>query len=582
MMRSLCPLWFLALFVVPTSLSAASPEDAKLAAFFDAFLEARMKFSPSEATALGDHRYDDRLDDLSPAARAKADTHLRTSLEALPAIVEYAKLSRDAQIDFEILKSALTRQVWETDNFKPLENDPRAYNAVISDSVFLSLTQSTTAKALNVRNAAARIGYIPRVVEAARKTIGTPPAIFVETAIRQNRGSIAFYEKGIYELTGETPGISELSAPSKLAVVALKDYQAFLETEVLPRAKGDWRIGKARFAKKLEYELDTGIGADELLAEAAGEAERVRRDMYTIARQMWSATFPGKPVPPDDAVGRRQTIQVVLNELAKSTGDPKNLVRDIRGSVEEIKQFIRDKGILTLPEVDRCDVIEMPEFQRGTAAAYLNPAPPLDTRSRSVYAVSPPPSDWDTRRANSFMEEYNPTMLKILTIHEAYPGHYVQLEYGNRHPSKVRRVLYSGVFAEGWAVYTEQMMLDQGFGKGDLSLRLHQLKWYLRAVTNAILDHKMHCTDMTDGAALKMLTEEAFQSEGEAIGKIARAKLSSCQLSTYFAGRTAFYRLRTAVSREMGEKFDLKAYHENVLSHGTISVKYLPELVRRR
>ena len=179
------------------------------------------------------------------------------------------------------------------------------------------------------------------------------------------------------------------------------------------------------------------------------------------------------------------------------------------------------------------------------------------------------------------MEEYNPTMLKILTIHEAYPGHYVQLEYGNRHPSKVRRVLYSGVFVEGWAVYTEQMMLDQGFGKGDLSMRLHQLKWYLRAVMNSILDHKMHCTDLSDESALKMLTEEAFQSEGEAVGKIARAKLSSCQLSTYFAGRTAFYRLRTGVSRELGEKFDLMAYHENVLSHGTISVKYLPELVRK-
>ena len=280
------------------SLRAATPEDARLAAFFDAFLEARMKFSPTEATILGDHRYDDRLDDYSTEARDKSSAHLTASLADLPKAVAFDKLSRDSQIDFEILKSYLTRQVWEMENFKPFENDPRVYNAIISDSVFLSLTQSTTAKALNIRNAASRIGGIPRIVEAAKKAIKSPPKIFIETAIRQNRGSIAFYEKGIFELTGETPNISELAAPCRLAVAALKDYQTFLEGEVLPRATGDWRIGKAKFAKKLEYELDTGISADELLKEAEGEAERVRRDMYTVARQMWSGLFPGVALPP--------------------------------------------------------------------------------------------------------------------------------------------------------------------------------------------------------------------------------------------------------------------------------------------
>jgi uncharacterized protein (DUF885 family) len=173
-------------------------------------------------------------------------------------------------------------------------------------------------------------------------------------------------------------------------------------------------------------------------------------------------------------------------------------------------------------------------------------------------------------------------MLHILTIHEAYPGHYVQLEYSNRHPSLIRRVLYSGVFAEGWAVYTEQMMLDQGYGKGDLVLRLNQLKWYLRAVANAVLDHKMHCTGMTDDEALAFLTKRAFQSEGEALGKIVRAKQSSCQLSTYFVGRMAFHNLRQRVEREQGDKFHLGRFHEAVLDHGTLPVKYLPELVRER
>ena len=173
-------------------------------------------------------------------------------------------------------------------------------------------------------------------------------------------------------------------------------------------------------------------------------------------------------------------------------------------------------------------------------------------------------------------------MIQILTIHEAYPGHYVQLEYSNRCPSLIRRVLFSGVFAEGWAVYTEQMMLDQGYGKGDLVLRLNQLKWYLRAVANAILDHHMHCDGMTDEEAMALLVQRAFQSEGEAVAKVVRAKQSSCQLSTYFVGRTAFYRLRQQVEREQGDAFDLGRYHEAVLDNGTLPVKYLPELVRER
>jgi uncharacterized protein (DUF885 family) len=227
-------------------------------------------------------------------------------------------------------------------------------------------------------------------------------------------------------------------------------------------------------------------------------------------------------------------------------------------------------------------VIEMPEFQRGNATAYLNSAPPLDAQAASMYAVSPPPKDWDAGRVKSLLEEYNSHMLQILTIHEAYPGHYVQLEYANRNPSLVRRVLGSGVYIEGWAVYTEQMMLDQGYGAGDLALRLTQLKFYLRAVANTVLDHKMHCTAMTDDEALDLLMRRSFQSEGEARLKVIRSKQSSCQLSTYFVGRMAMYRLRQEVERELGEKFDLGRYHEAVLEQGSVPVKHLPELVRER
>ena len=431
-----------------------------------------------------------------------------------------------------------------------------------------------------MQNASKRFAAIPKVVEAAKASLKNPPKILTEIAIKRNLGAIAFYEKDIYEFAKETPGSEPLGTPCRVAVKALQDYQTWLEKDLLPRSTGEWRLGKEKFAKKLELELDAGLTADEVVSIAEKEADRVEREMYYVAKQLWSKLFAGKALPPDDAAGRRTTIGNVLAELGKDHGQPDTIVEDAKKTVDKIKRFIRDKKILTLPDPDTCKIIAMPEFQRGFSAAYLSPAPPLDPKADSLYAVSPPPKEWSAERRETFFREYNSAMLQILTIHEAYPGHYVQLAYSNRCPSLVRKVLSNGSFAEGWAVYTEQMMLDQGYGDGDLSLRLHQLKFYIRAVLNAILDHKMHCSNLTDEEAMQMLVGRGFQTEAEAVGKIARAKQSSTQLSTYFVGRTAFYKLRRDVQRKQGDAFDLGKFHEAVLSHGTLPVKYLAELVK--
>lgn len=575
---------FIALaLLMTTSTIAVADEDQKLAAFFKDYLEDYLKHNPLEASRLGDHRFDDRLDDLSPKARADNLQRQKQALKTLNKDVDFKSLSSEGKVDFQILRDSLVRSIWLTENTDPFPRDPRVWNEFVTDSVFVILTQSTVEKSKAIRDAAARIEYIPAVLRAAKLSLKNPPRVMVETAIKQNRGAIAFYDSGIFELTGETTSISDLAGPCKVAVAALKEHQTFLE-ELLAKATGDWRIGKEKFCKKLEMELDAGPGldAETVLKLATLEADRVRGDMYVIARQLWAKLFPGKPLPPDDTAGRRTCIRLVMTDLGKDHGEVETLVDDAKRTCDEIKAFIKARDILRLPTPDRCSIIEMPEFQRGNSTAYLNPAPPLDPKASSHYAVSPPPKDWDDRRVRSYLEEYNSAMMRILSIHEAYPGHYVQLEYSNRHPSLIRKVLSSGTFAEGWAVYTEQMMLDQGFGKGDLSLRLHQLKFYLRAVINAILDYKMHCEHMTDDEALKLLVEGGFQTEGEALGKIVRSKQSSCQLSTYFVGRMAFYRLRQNVSREQGDAFNLGRYHEAVLVHGTLPVKFLPELVSER
>jgi len=558
----------------------SGPNDADVSSAFQIWLDAECKRHPLFATQQGMREYDGQMDDLSPKARAEDAQRDQEVLADLAKKFDRTKLSRNAQIDLEIWESFLRYRVWQFKNSDDFANDPRTYLLYCSDSVFGLFTQSTLPRHRNVENAASRIAKIPEVIAAAKASLKNPPKILTEVAIKRTDGAIAFYDKDIFALAEESPQISSLATPSRKAAESLREYKKFLEEVVLPRSNGDWRIGEKKFSEKLAMELDAGLSAKEVIDTAEAEADRVEREMYYVAKQLWSSIMENKSVPPDDAAGRRETIRTILTELGKDHGTSATLLNDTKNTVEKIKTFIRQKRILTLPNPDQCSIIEMPEFQRGFSAAYLNQAPPLDAKAKSLYAISPPPSDWPSERQEAFFQEYNRSMLQVLTIHEAYPGHYVQLDYSNRIDSLVRKVLSSGVFAEGWAVYTEQMMLDEGYGNGDLALRLHQLKFYMRAVLNAILDYRMHCSEMSDEDALTLLVDRGFQTSGEAIGKIQRAKQSSCQLSTYFVGRTAFYRLRQNVQRARGSAFELGPYHEEVLLKGTLPVKYLSELVK--
>jgi uncharacterized protein (DUF885 family) len=564
------------------ALAASPPEDEKLQAYFKTYLDQRFQQQPLAATTLGDHRFDAQLDDISPAARDGWRELVQKTLKELPRQIDYKKLSPDEQIDFKILEHDLTRRLWLAKNTDPFAEDARTYGSYMNDSVYLLLTQSTLPKETNFANALARMGQIPRIVTEARNSLTRPAKPVLETAIRQNAGAIHFYQSEIFDYIGETPQRAQLESAAAKAAEALQEHQRFLEGTARARAKDNWRLGKAKFSKKFELETDAGVTADQNLADARSEFTRVHESLYLVARQLWSQYFTNQTFPPDDAMGRREVVNRVLHAVNQEHGEAADLVADARATVESIKRFIRAHDFLRLPEPDRCDIIEMPEFRRGNSLAYLDNAPPLDPLAPSVYAISPPPADWTPQQVRSFLEEYNRHMLKILTIHEAYPGHYVQLEYANRNPSLIRRVLQSDPFVEGWAVYGEVSMLNEGYGDGDLRLRLMQLKFYLRAVANSILDYSMHCTRMTDEEGMRFLMDDAFQSEGEAKLKLIRAKQSSVQLSTYFVGRMAHYRLRQQVQRELGDRFDLGRYHEAVLSSGSVSPKYLPELVRRR
>lgn len=559
-----------------------SAEDEKLQSFFKGYMDRWFEQEPTTASSLGDHRFDSRLDDISPEARKRwLELAVQTRRE-LPKAVDYKKLSRNGQIDFKILDASLESRIWSYENEPRFEKDPRTYGSYLVDTVYSLLTQSTLPRETNISNAISRMRQMPRIVPEAKRSLKSPSKPILETAITQNQGAIYFYEKILPELAADSPQLDTLKEEAVKVVALLKDYQGFLEGPARERAQDNWRLGKAKFSRKFELETESGVTADENLKDALEEFDRVQMELYVVARQLWPTYFPNATFPADDAAGRSEVITKVIGAVNQEHSDASELLKEARATVADIKGFIRDHDYLRLPEPDRCDVLEMPEFRRGNSLAYLENAPPLDPGARSVYAISPPPAGWTDAQVRSFLEEYNRHMLKILTIHEGYPGHYVQLEYANRQPSLIRRVMQSGPYIEGWAVYGEITMLNAGFGNGDPRLRLMQLKFYLRAVANSILDYRMHCSNMSDEEAMKFLMEGAFQTEGEAKLKVIRAKQSSVQLSTYFVGRMAHYRLRQSIQRELGDAFVPARYHEAVLEQGSVPPKYLPELVRAR
>jgi uncharacterized protein (DUF885 family) len=359
----------------------------------------------------------------------------------------------------------------------------------------------------------------------------------------------------------------------------VKTQQEWLEKQLRPNAKGDFRIGRELFDEKLAFALMSPLSREEIRRRAESEIVRTRAQMYEIARGVLAgrAGAPRTPASPT-ASEQQAAIQAAL-DLAGAERPPRDgVVALAKETLKEATDFVRRKDFVTVPD-EPLDIILMPEFQRGFAVAYCDSPGPLDKGQRTFYAVSPIPDDWTQAQVDSFLREYNTRSIANLTIHEAMPGHYLQLAHSNAYPSVLRAMLGSGPFREGWAVYTERVMQEQGFGSGDPLMRLVQLKWYLRAATNAIMDSALHVDGMDRDAAMKLMTETGFQEEREAAGKWVRAQLSSTQLSTYFVGYQEHSDLRAEAETRLGERFNLKAYHDQVLSYGSPPVRFVRELM---
>jgi uncharacterized protein (DUF885 family) len=301
--------------------------------------------------------------------------------------------------------------------------------------------------------------------------------------------------------------------------------------------------------------------------------------MYEVAKIIYVAKHPFTSFPDEpDEPYKQAIIRAALEEAYKKLPPRDGMVDVAREQLQQAIDFVVERNIVTMPE-DPIEIIIMPEFQRGVTVAYLDPPGPLDHGQSAFYAVAPLPTDWTNEQVESFLREYNMLSIQDLTIHEGVPGHYLQLALSNRYPSTLRRVFWSGPFVEGWAVYAEKMMIAEGYMNHDPLMKLINLKWYLRAVTNAIIDSAIHVDGMTREAAMKLMIEGGFQEEREAAGKWVRAQLTSAQLSTYFVGYQEHLELRTTMENLWGDEFTLRRYHDQVLSYGSPPVRFVRALM---
>ncbi|MCU1047847.1 DUF885 domain-containing protein [Stenotrophomonas maltophilia] len=556
--------------------------DAAFADLSKRALDTWMQLSPVSATQIGDHRYDSELDDLSAAGQQKTVDAYKALLGELDKI-DVAKLGRENQVDAAILRNQLQSEIWNAEVLQSGKWDPQLYNGIAGSAIYGLMAREFAPLPERLKSATARMEKLPAIFAQARENLDPArvPKIHAETVAKQNKGILSIVDTFITPHIGELPQADQqrLQAAIEGLKKAVDEQQTWLDKTLVPNAKGDFRIGAEKYDQKLKFALNSSLSRQQIGERARAELTRVRRDMYGIAQTVLKDK-PGAPEMPAQPTDEQQqkAIEAAL-ELAYADKPARDkVVDDAKAALAQSTAFVREHDLMTLPDAP-VDIILMPEFQRGVAVAYCDSPGPLDKNLKTFYAVSPIPDDWNEKQVDSFLREYNSRMIHLLSIHEGTPGHYLEGWHSAKFPSTLRAVLRSGLFAEGWAVYTERMMQEQGYLNNDPLFHLVQLKFYLRTISNAILDQGVHVDNWDREKAMHLMTHDAFQQESEAAGKWVRAQLTSAQLPTYFVGAQEHFDTRKAVQEKLGDKFNLKAYHDQMLSYGAPPVRFARQLM---
>src|SRR5881398_3459053 len=554
----------------------ATPQDDAFQKIARDYIEQYLQSNPEDATELGDHRFDSQLTDYSPDARAKDLATQKESRDKLNAI-DGSQLTGANNIDFRILKENIDYQIFRAEELKEADWNPLVYMQSLANSLYLLVARDFAPAEKRIPNLRQRMEGIPRVIAQAKANLQHSPRVYTETAVEQTQGAINLVREELAPLLDRVPQMKKELAPlQQKTAAALEDYKNWLQNDLLPRSDGNFRLGAEKFRNKLRFALASDLSMEEIMKRAQADLKQTQTAIYETALPLYKKYFPGT----DSATleDKHKVTAAVLDKLAEQHPEDATVVGYAKEVVGEATNFVRSHNLVTIPNTP-LDVIAMPEFKRGVAIAYCDSPGPLDKTGKTFFAVAPTPKDWSKERKESFFREYNNYMIRDLTVHEAMPGHYLQLAHANEFsaPTLVRAIFRSGTFIEGWAVYTEQLMAEQGYGGPEV--KMQQLKMRLRAIGNAILDQSIHAGNMTEKEAMDLMMKETFQQEGEAVAKWKRARLTSAQLSTYFVGATEHLDLRTAEQKKLGKDFNLKKYNDEVISYGSPPVKYVRELM---
>ena len=558
----------------------ASPADNRFQALTRRWLEGWLRLQPVSATQTGDHRFDHEIDDMSAEGRARQLALWRSLLDEL-AKIHRTKLSRDNQVDAAILESQLRYAIWDGEVMQSWAWDAQVWSGLAGQALYGLMAREFAPLPVRLRAATARMRKVPALLAQMRDSIvpARVPPIHATTVASQNGGIMEIVDAMILPQAaaldaGDQAALKSAADALRQAVAA---HQVWLDKTLVAQARGDFRIGATLFDQKLVFALNSTLSRGEIRSQAQAAVKKTRALMYDVARQALAGKMASSDMPDDpDTATQQKVIQAALDIAYADRPARDAVVATAKRTLAQATDFVRARALITLPDAP-VDVILMPKFQQGVAVAYCDSPGPLDHGMKTFYAVSPIPDDWTQGQTDSFLREYNNRGIADISVHEAMPGHYVQLWHSNKCPSLVRAVLGSGSFVEGWAVYAENLMAVEGFYDHDPLYRLVQLKVYLRTITNALLDQGIHCDGMSEADAMTLMVQTAFQEKSEASGKWTRARLSSTQLSTYFVGSSEHFAMRARAQQAGG--FALKAYHDKVLSYGSAPARYVGRLM---
>jgi uncharacterized protein (DUF885 family) len=546
------------------------------------YTHTTLSFSPVAATAAGYHFHNgaylnEALDDFDSNGLKKQRQFFEDFRGRL-AKVDLAALTPEDRADYDLIHDNLTLQLAELTTLESYKHNPTLYVELVGNALFTPFVLEYATMEERYKHIIARLQKIPALLGQARQNLVDSPEVWTRVAMRENDGN---HDMIVKTLLPNCPK-SALPAFERAAadvLHTLDDFTRWMDTDLIKRTS-DWRLGTDKYAIKFGPALGLGQTPRQVLADAEAELQKTREEMVAAARPLYAKMFAGAALPGDAS----QLIAAVLGKIALEHGKAATYFDDARRDLDDVRKFIQAKGFVALPGQDNLKIIETPVFMRGIyAVGGFNPAPPLLPHLGAFYWLTPFPASVEPARTESKLREYNFYGLKLLTIHEALPGHYLQFEYANRVAPDTRRLLRAvfgnNPYVEGWAVYATKLMIEQGYLNHDPKLLLTWHKQYMRAVANAILDIRMQTGDMTDQQAMELMVKQTFQETEEATAKLQRVKLSSTQLPTYFTGYRGWIRLREKASRQRGGALDLAKFHELALKTGAVPMPALERIV---